>query len=190
MYKWLLSIAVITGFFAVVVGIPATAEETAKFIYDFKMKNIDGKEVNLSDYKGKVLVVVNVASKCGRTPQYKDLQAMYSEYKEKGLVVMGFPANEFGKQEPGTNAEIKEFCALNYKVSFPMFSKIVVKGEGIHPLYKYLTSLENSDFKGEISWNFEKFLFGKDGKLLRRFKSKESPSSDEFKAAVKKALQS
>lgn len=168
----------------------AQAGEKEKSVYDFKVKNIDGKEVKLSDYKGKVLLLVNVASKCGYTPQYKDLQALYEKYGEKGLVVMGFPANNFGKQEPGTNEEIKEFCTANYDVTFPMFSKVSVKGDDQHELFKYLTSLENPDFKGDINWNFEKFLIGKDGKLLHRFRSKPSPTGEEIVKAVEAALKS
>src|SRR5512144_1344263 len=133
---------------------------------DFTVKDIDGKDVDLAKtYKGKVVLMVNVASQCGLTPQYAELEKVYETYKERGLVVLGFPANEFNGQEPGTNAEIKEFCTSKYKVSFPMFSKIVVKGEGIHPLYKFLTEKESDPaFAGEIKWNFTKFLVGRDGK--------------------------
>lgn len=157
-------------------------------IYDFSLKTIDGKEIQLEEYKGKVLLIVNTASKCGFTPQYKDLEELSQKYKEKGLVVLGFPANEFGQQEPGTNAEIKEFCSLTYKVDFPLFEKICVKGDAQHPLFKYLTEAKNPDFTGEIKWNFEKFLIGRDGQLLRRFRSKVKPSDAEIIDAVEQAL--
>ena len=157
---------------------------------DVKVKDIEGKEVDLAKTcKGKVVLVVNVASKCGLTPQYAELQKLYEDYKDKGLVVLGFPANEFGAQEPGTDAEIKEFCSSKYKVTFPMFAKIVVKGEGIHPLYKHLTEkATNPDSPGEIKWNFTKFLVGRDGALVARFEPKSAPSAKEVVAAIEKAL--
>ena len=159
---------------------------TPSTLYDFKMDDIDGKPVELAKYKGKVVMVVNVASKCGLTPQYAGLEATYKKYKERGLVVLGFPANEFGGQEPGTNAEIKEFCTGKYSVTFPMFSKIVVKGEGIHPLYKWL--LEQTDNKVDIEWNFAKFVVGKDGKVVARFHPKTAPADEALLAAIEKAL--
>ena len=157
---------------------------------DFTVKDIDGKDVDLAKTcKGKVVLMVNVASQCGLTPQYAELEKVYETYKERGLVILGFPANEFGSQEPGTNAEIKEFCTSKYKVSFPMFSKIVVKGEGIHPLYKFLTEKEtDAAYAGEIKWNFTKFLVGRDGKLAARFEPKTPPSSKEVVAAIEAAL--
>lgn len=161
-----------------------------KDVYGFKVQDIDGKEVNLADYKGKVLLIVNVASKCGLTPQYKELVEVYDEFKDDGLVILGFPANEFNGQEPGTNAEIKEFCALNYKVDFPMFSKVVVKGEGQAPLFQYLTTAENPDKKGEISWNFEKFLVNKEGQLVRRFEPKMKPNDEKIIEAIKEEIKS
>jgi glutathione peroxidase len=142
---------------------------------DFKVQDIDGKDVDLSQYKGKVVLVVNVASKCGYTPQYAGLQKLYEGYKDKGFVVLGFPADNFKHQEPGTNLEIKEFCTSKYNVSFPMMSKISVKGEDKHPLYKALTEAPASPFPGEVSWNFNKFLIGKDGKLVARYDSKVKP---------------
>jgi glutathione peroxidase len=156
----------------------------------FKMKDIDGKEVDLAKtYTGKVVLVVNVASKCGLTPQYQDLEKIFETYKDKGFVVLGFPANEFGAQEPGTNAEIKEFCSSKYKVTFPMFAKIVVKGDGIDPLYKFLTEKETDPaYAGEIKWNFTKFLVGADGKLAARFEPKVTPMSKEVTTAIEKAL--
>lgn len=158
----------------------------AASIYEFKVKDIDGKEVALEKYKGKVILVVNTASKCGLTPQYEGLQAIYSKYKEKGLVILGFPANNFGGQEPGSNEEIKEFCSLNYKVSFPMFAKISVKGGDIHPLYKWL--LENSEKKDDIEWNFAKFVVGKDGKVKSRHSSRVKPTDDEVVKAIEAQL--
>ena len=156
----------------------------------FKMKDIDGKEVDLAKtYTGKVVLVVNVASKCGLTPQYQDLEKIFETYKDKGFVVLGFPANEFGAQEPGTNEEIKQFCTSQYKVTFPMFSKIVVKGDGINPLYKFLTEKEtNPASAGEIKWNFTKFLIGRDGKLIARFEPKTTPNSKDVTDAIEKAL--
>ena len=153
-----------------------------KTIYDFTMKDIDGKDVSLSKYKGKVILVVNVASKCGLTPQYKALEALYRENKEKGFVILGFPANNFGSQEPGTNAEIKEYCSLTYDVTFPMFAKISVKGEDEHPLYKWL--IANSDRDDDIEWNFAKFVVGKDGKVVKRIAPKTAPDAPEVKDAL------
>jgi glutathione peroxidase len=156
---------------------------------DFTLKSIDGKDVPLSSYKGKVVMIVNVASQCGLTPQYKGLQKLYEEFGKDGLVIVGVPANEFGKQEPGTNDEIKTFCETKYKVTFPMMSKIVVKGVGIDPLYQYLTSKEsNGKFGGEITWNFEKFLVGRDGRVVARFAPRTAPESDEIRTAIRTAL--
>lgn len=156
---------------------------------DFKVKSIDGKLVDLAGHKGKVVLIVNVASKCGLTPQYEGLQALHDEYSDDGLVILGFPANEFAGQEPGTDAEIQEFCTSKYNVSFPMFSKIVVKGEGQHPLYHYLTSTEtNPKFAGEISWNFEKFLINRDGNIAGRFPPRVTPNSEELVHAIEAEL--
>lgn len=191
MLKMIAGITAVAVLFVITIQLNAVGSahlESEKSIYNFKVKDIDGKEVALKDFKGKVLVIVNVASKCGYTKQYTDMQALHKEYKDKGVVMMGFPANNYGGQEPGTEAEIKEFCTLNYNVTFPMFSKVSAKGEDQHELFKYLTSLKNPDFDGEIKWNFEKFIIGKDGKLLRRFRSKTSPTDDEFKKAVEEAL--
>ncbi len=158
-------------------------------VYEFKMKNIDGSEVKLEAYKGKVVMIVNTASKCGLTPQYEGLQAIYDKYKGKDFVVLGFPANNFMGQEPGTESEIKEFCTLKYKVSFPMFSKISVKGADQHPLYTYLTNEKsNPGFAGDIGWNFEKFLIGKDGKTLARFSPSTKPDDASVIEAIEKAL--
>lgn len=160
-----------------------------KSVLDFTLKNIDGKETKLSDYRGKVLLLVNVASQCGYTPQYEGLQAIYGKYHDQGLVVIGFPANNFGGQEPGTNEEIKQFCTLKYKVSFPMFAKISVKGADMHPLYKFLTSKEtNPEFGGDISWNFNKFLVDRNGKVIARFETREKPEGEKVTQAIEKAL--
>jgi glutathione peroxidase len=162
---------------------------TEKSVLDFSMKNIDGKETKLSDYRGKVLLLVNVASKCGYTPQYEGLQAVYSKYSAQGLVVLGFPANNFGGQEPGTNEEIKQFCTVNYKVSFPMFAKISVKGADIHPLYKFLTGKETDpEFAGDIKWNFNKFLVDRNGKIIARFESGDKPEGEKVAQAIEQAL--
>jgi len=156
-------------------------------IYDFKMDNIDGKSVPLSKFRGKVLLVVNVASKCGNTPQYAALESLYTAKKSKGFAVLGFPANNFGAQEPGTNSEIKEFCTATYQVNFQMFAKISVKGEDEHPLYKWLIS--SSDHPdADIDWNFAKFVIGKDGKVVARFKARVKPDAPEVLAAIDGAL--
>ena len=156
-------------------------------IYDIKLKDIDGKDTSLAQYKGKVLLIVNVASKCGYTPQYKNLEAVFEKYKDKGLEVLGFPCNQFGGQEPGTNEQIKEFCSSNYNVTFPMFDKIDVNGPNRHPLYKELAG-EGSPYPGDIKWNFNKFLIGKDGKIIKRFDSKAKPDSPEVTQAIEAAL--
>ena len=170
------------------------AKDTSKggntpLIYDFALKNIDGKEVKLDEYRGKTLLLVNVASQCGYTPQYEGLQKIYSKYKDQGFVVLGFPANNFGAQEPGSDQEIKTFCSTRYKVTFPMFSKISVKGPDKHPLYKFLTE-EKTDpkFAGEVSWNFNKFLIDKSGNIVGRFESKDTPESDTVTGAIERAL--
>jgi len=154
---------------------------------NFKMKGIDGKEVDLSQYQGKVVLYVNVASKCGLTPQYSGLQKLHDKYNKDGLVIIGVPANEFGEQEPGTDAEIKEFCTTNYGVKFPMLSKVVVKGEGTCPLYKFLTG-KDAKFPGDISWNFEKFLVGRNGEVASRFKPTVKPDDAKFIQALEAEL--
>ncbi len=156
---------------------------------DFKMKSIDGKVVDLNQYKGKVVMLVNVASKCGATPQYADLQKLYDTYSKDGFVIIGIPANEFGAQEPGSNEEIAKFCETNYKVTFPMMAKVVVKGKEICPLYEYLTSkTTNESFAGPIGWNFEKFLISREGKVVARFKTPIKPSDEKVVSAVKSEL--
>jgi len=162
---------------------------SATSIYDFTVDDIDGAAVKLEQYRGKVVMIVNVASKCGFTPQYEGLQKLYTTYKDSGLVILGFPANNFMRQEPGSDADIKAFCSMNYGVTFPMFSKISVKGDDQHPLYAYLTSKEaNHEFGGGISWNFNKFLVSRDGKIIARFGSRTKPEDAELVEAVKKAL--
>lgn len=156
-------------------------------LLEIPVKDIDGKDTSLKAYQGKVLLVVNVASKCGFTPQYKGLEALQKKFNAQGFTVLGFPCNDFGSQEPGTNVQIKEFCAATYAVSFPLFDKVHVKGAEQHPLYAALTG-KASPFPGDVGWNFGKFLIGKDGKILARFDSKVSPESAELIAAVEKAL--
>ena len=165
------------------------ATMSAKSVHDFTVKNIDGKDVTLSAYKGKITLLVNVASKCGYTPQYEGLQAVYTKYKEQGLEILGFPANNFMGQEPGTNEEIKTFCQTKYNVSFPLFAKISVKGTDIHPLYQFLTSKEtNPEFGGDITWNFNKFLLDRNGKIIARFETKEKPEGEKITHAIEQAL--
>src|SRR5688572_18702073 len=156
---------------------------------DFKLKTIDGKEMDLAQYKGKVVLLVNVASQCGLTKQYEALQALYSQHKDQGLVVVGVPANNFNGQEPGTEAQIKAFCTKNYKVTFPMSSKISVAGDDQHALYKFLTQKDTAgDFAGDIEWNFAKFLVDRNGNLMARFASRTKPSEPQVKGAIEKAL--
>ncbi len=160
-----------------------------KSMYDFTMKNIDGQVIKLDAYKGKVVMIVNVASKCGLTPQYEGLQTLYEKYRDRGFVVLGFPANNFLGQEPGTEKEIKEFCTLKYNVDFPMFAKISVKGADQHPFYTFLTNkTSNPGFDGDVTWNFEKFLADKNGKITARFSPKTAPDDPKIAEAVENAL--
>ncbi|MGK9367426.1 glutathione peroxidase [Melioribacter sp. Ez-97] len=156
-------------------------------IYDFKVKDIDGKEVSLKDYEGKVLMIVNVASKCGFTPQYESLQKIYEKYKERGFEILAFPCNDFNGQEPGTNEEIKEFCSANYHVTFGLFDKIHVLGENKAPLYDYLINSEGIE-KGDVKWNFEKFIVDKNGKVAARYRSPVKPDSKEITGLIEKLL--
>ena len=156
----------------------------ASSVHEFTLPSIDGAAAPLAAYKGKVVLIVNVASQCGYTPQYAGLEKLYEKYKDRGLVVLGFPANNFGAQEPGTNAEIKTFCSRNYHVTFPMYSKISVAGTDKAPLYKFLTGANG----GEIKWNFTKFLVDGNGKVIARFESEVEPDSTELAGAVEKAL--
>jgi glutathione peroxidase len=156
---------------------------------NFTMTSLDGKPVNLSKYQGNVILMVNVASQCGYTPQYEGLQELHKRYAGRGLRLLGFPSNDFGQQEPGSNAEIADFCKKNYGVQFDLFSKIDVVGSNKAPLYKYLTSRQtNPKFAGEVEWNFEKFLIGRDGQVLARFKSPVEPLSKEITSAIESAL--
>ncbi len=160
-----------------------------KSIYDFTLKSIDGQTTPLSEFHGKVVLLVNVASRCGFTPQYTALESVYEKYKSRGLVIVGIPANNFGGQEPGTNEEIKTFCTKKYNVSFPMMSKVSVKGEDMTPLYRFLTAKDTDPkFSGEIGWNFTKFLFDRNGQPVARFDSAITPDSAEVTAAIESAL--
>jgi glutathione peroxidase len=155
-------------------------------IYEITVTNASGEQQVLESFKGSALLIVNLASKCGFTPQYKGLQELYETYKDQGLTVLGFPCNDFGGQEPGTIEEIKEFCSLNYGVDFPLFDKVTILGEDKHPLYQWLT--ENSQPQGDVKWNFEKFLIGKEGQLLGRYSSKVTPEDSELREAIESAL--
>jgi glutathione peroxidase len=157
-------------------GLLMAAKTTS--VYDFTMDDIDGKPVNLSQYRGKVLLVVNTASMCGNTPQYSDLEKIYEQYQEKGFEILAFPANNFGQQEPGTNQEIKSFCFTKYSLTFPLFSKISVRGDDKHPLYRYLT--EQSPFPGEVEWNFQKYLIDRSGNVVARYHHRAKPLSPEI----------
>jgi glutathione peroxidase len=164
-------------FFALLfVSVPAS-------VYDYKLKSLEGKDFSLAKYKGKKILVVNTASKCGYTKQYADLQKLAETYKDK-LVVVGFPANNFGGQEPGSDAEIKTFCSDLFKVTFPMSTKVSVKGDDIAPLFKYLTETDNPDFTGEVKWNFEKFLLDENGKLIHRYRSAVTPMDPKITAVL------
>lgn len=185
----MLFVAILLGGF-VVINSSTSNSSNKKSVYEYSALNIEGKDTSLEKYKGDVLLIVNTASQCGYTKQYESLQAIYDKYKDKGFKVLGFPANNFGGQEPGTNEEIKEFCTTKYKVTFPMFAKISVKGEDAHPLYKFLTDKElNGEFGGDISWNFNKFLTNDKGEIVARFSSKEAPDSEEVTRAIEKYLE-
>jgi glutathione peroxidase len=160
-----------------------------KSIYDFTMNSIDGQPTSLGSYKGKVVLLVNVASKCGYTPQYTALEAIYEKYKNRGLVIIGIPANNFAAQEPGTNEEIKKFCSTKYSVSFPMMAKVSVLGDDETPLYRFLTDKSaNPQISGDIKWNFTKFLFDRNGKPVARFEPAVTPDSPQVQAAIESAL--
>jgi glutathione peroxidase len=177
-----------TGFVALAVLLMAASVYAASSVYDFTLDSIDGKPAPIAAYKGKVLLLVNVASRCGFTPQYSALEAIYEKYKDQGFVILGFPANNFGGQEPGTNAEIKTFCTSKYQVTFPMYSKVSVKGDDQTPLYHFLTTDANPSLTGEIKWNFTKFLVDRDGKVVQRFEPATKPDSAEVTGAIEKAL--
>jgi len=165
----------------------AAAQAADRSIYDIPLKDIDKKPTSLKAHRGKALLIVNVASECGLTSQYEGLEALHRKYQGKGFAVLGFPCNQFGGQEPGTNEQIKKFCSSNYSVTFPMFDKIEVKGKNQHPLYRKLAGAK-SKFSGDVGWNFAKFLVGKDGKVIARFDPNEEPGSQKLVAAIEKAL--
>jgi glutathione peroxidase len=166
----------------------ATSLFAGSGIYGFTLNSIDGKPAPLADYKGKVVMIVNVASQCGYTPQYSALETIYEKYKDQGFVILGFPANNFGAQEPGTNEEIKTFCTRKYSVTFPMYSKISVKGEDQAPFYAYLTKETGTGIAGDIKWNFTKFLVDRDGKVVQRFEPAVTPDSKEVTGAIEKLV--
>ncbi len=175
---------------AVVRAVPAgePAKRPAS-VLAFQVRDIDGKPVDLARYKGEVLLIVNTASQCGYTPQYQGLEAIYGKYKARGFEVLAFPANEFGNQEPGTDPEIKSFCTSKYNVTFPLFSKVVVNGQGIHPLYQFLTGPETDPkFAGPIPWNFAKFLVDRKGQVIARFEPDDEPESPKVTRAIEEAL--
>lgn len=164
----------------------STAGDATAPVYTFTLNDIDGNPLALNTFSGKVLLLVNTASMCGNTPQYEGLQTLYERYRERGLEILAFPANNFGKQEPGTNEEIKSFCYTKYALEFPLFSKISVKGEDLHPLYHYLTTL--SPFPGEIEWNFQKFLVNRQGEVIARYRPGLKPLSSQIVQDIEQAL--
>lgn len=176
-----------TTLFAAVALFAAVTSSAWANLYDIPLKDIKGQETSLKSYEGKVLLIVNVASKCGNTKQYTQLQELHEKYGKEGLAVLGFPCNDFGGQEPGTNEEIQAFCSSKYNVTFPMFDKLVVKGDAKHPLYQALSGPE-SPFPGDVKWNFGKFLVGKDGTILARFEPKTKPDAPEVLEAIEAAL--
>ena len=187
MMSRLTTLALALGAFAAFLGTATAADKPAAL--DFTMKSLDGKQVDLGKFQGKVVMVVNVASKCGLTPQYKQLQALYEKYQSDGLVILGFPCNQFRQQEPGTAEEIQKFCTLNYGVRFPLFAKIEVNGEGACPLYKYLTALGTKPTgAGKISWNFEKFILGRNGEVVARFSPRTTPDAPEVVKVIQAEL--
>lgn len=179
----------LTPLLPLVLLMTAHAADAPKSIHEITVKTIDGQDVTLAQFKGKVLLLVNTASQCGYTPQYAGMQAIYEKYKDRGFEVLAFPANEFGGQEPGTNDEIKTFCASRYQTTFPLFAKIVVAGPDKHPLYQYLTDkATNPAFAGEIPWNFTKFLVDGNGQVIGRFEPKSTPESADVTQAIEAAL--
>jgi len=173
-----------------ILGTVASAEPAGpKDALDFQVKDIDGKDVDLGIYRGKAVLIVNTASKCGHTPQYADLQALWTRFEDSGFVILGFPSNDFMHQEPGSDSTIKEFCTSKYHVTFPLFDKVDVKGKDQIPLYAYLTAQDTKPTgKGDISWNFEKFLIGRDGRVSARFSPGTSPSDSSVVRAIQAAL--
>lgn len=179
---------IVTLITALAFMLPLTSDVATNF-HDFKVRDIRGNEVELSRFKGQVVMVVNTASKCGFTGQYEELQSLYSTYKDRGLVILGFPSGNFAGQEFESEEEVAQFCQANYGVEFPMFSITEVKGSQQHPLFGYLTSTENQDFTGDINWNFEKFIIDKEGELVRRFRSRTTPKSSEILQTLETLLQ-
>ena len=171
-----------------VILVMATSLSAGSGLYSFTLNSIDGKPTPLADYKGKVILLVNVASQCGYTPQYGALEAIYEKYKDRGFVILGFPANNFGAQEPGTNEEIKTFCSRKYNVTFPMYAKISVKGDDLAPLYSYLTKETGTGIAGDIQWNFTKFLVDRNGNVVQRFEPAVTPDSSQVTSAIEKQL--
>lgn len=182
----MMRVAIVAAALAVAGAARADGGKKVADIYSLTMKSLDGKPVELAKYKGKAVLFVNVASKCGYTPQYAGLQKLHEQYKDKGLVVVGVPANEFGKQEPGSDSQIQEFCSKNYGVTFDMMSKVSVKGPDICPLYQYLTT--HAAEKGDVSWNFEKFLVNKNGEIVGRYKSKVKPDDKKLIEDIEAAI--
>jgi glutathione peroxidase len=181
--------ATLLGVIVMTAGVTATAADKAPPALDFTMKSLSGKDVDLKQYQGKVVLVVNVASKCGLTPQYKPLQALYEKHEKDGLVILGFPCNQFLHQEPGTAEEIQKFCTVNYGVTFPLFAKVEVNGKGACPLYQYLTALDTKPTgSGKISWNFEKFVIDRKGEVVARFSPRTAPDSPEVLRVIEAEL--
>jgi glutathione peroxidase len=181
-------IVIAAGVLATIAGTVIAADKTPPAL-NFQMNSLDGKEVNLATYQGRVVLIVNVASKCGLTPQYKQLQALHDKYGKDGLVILGFPCNQFNHQEPGTAAEIQHFCSVKYGVSFPLFAKIEVNGPGACPLYKYLTALDTQPKgAGKIAWNFEKFIVGRNGEVVARFDPHTKPDAPEVIQVIEAEL--
>lgn len=178
-----------TFLISLALGFGALVSDSAQTVYQFNMQTIDGKEKSLAEYKGKVLLIVNTASKCGYTPQYEGLEELYQTYKDQGLVVLGFPANNFGGQEPGSDAQIKQFCSSNYGVTFPMFSKISVKGNDMHPLYQFLADEnKNGAVDGAPRWNFHKYLVNKEGEVVASYPSGTTPMSKKLTTKVEELI--
>ncbi len=178
-----------TGILLIATLFISTIMTSDNSVHQFTMKNIEGKDVSLTDYKGKAILIVNVASKCGYTPQYEDLQSLYEKYADKDFVILGFPANNFMGQEPGSNAEIQSFCKKNYGVTFPMFSKISVKGNDMAELYKFLTKKErNGVMDSKVKWNFQKYLLDKDGKLVAKFAPGDEPLGEDIVSTIEKLI--
>jgi glutathione peroxidase len=194
---WVAAMVLPMGLAAMAIGEPTTQPTTqptlgtaaVPSVLRFTMKSLGGEDVNLAQYQGKVILMVNTASKCGNTPQYAPLEALYKKYADRGFVILGFPSNDFGHQEPGTDVQISEFCTKNYGVTFPMFSKVDVKGPDKCDLYTLLTSKETDpQFAGDITWNFEKFLIARDGTIVHRFKPKTKPDTEQVVAAIEAEL--